>query len=304
MKKSWTKTPSRRGSIGRNTQRGGPISTLEIRKLCRKLKGITCGQLFSNMDVDRGNSVTPREFQNGLKSVGIHLLDIDVQRVFRGIDQDHNGRISVEELQNALFPKSTRVRVTPHRDSPPSARRRAQALDALKYKASIAGLKSKNENIKLDLPTPKEEVEDEDELNNLQNQIYFLELECALLRKEAAKDGHIEQDDNNNNNIRIPNNTSSLLQTDDIDAQLRHLRDTSHRQQQEQKRFISKLESETRQLRAEVRFTIILSLSLSLKHAHTLNSLDTDKCRRCPSQRNRKNTDIGKTKKIKITKSF
>ena len=107
-------TPSRRSTIGRNTQRGGPISTLQIRKLARKLKGITAGQLFSNMDADRSNSVTSREFQLGLKSVGIHLLDIDVARVFKGIDANHNGRISIDELRVALFPRE-RVRVTPHR---------------------------------------------------------------------------------------------------------------------------------------------------------------------------------------------
>ena len=187
-------TPSRRSTIGRNTQRGGPISTLQIRKLARKLKGITAGQLFSNMDADRSNSVTSREFQLGLKSVGIHLLDIDVARVFKGIDANHNGRISIDELRVALFPRE-RVRVTPHRsEGPPSAKRRAQALDALRSKASIAGLKKEKDSIK---PPPAatsvmEDVEDEDELNNLQNQIYFLELECALLRKEAAKEGDVE----------------------------------------------------------------------------------------------------------------
>ena len=49
-----------------------------------------------------------------------------------------------------------------------------------------------------------------------------------------------------------------ILESDDIDAQLRHLRDTSHRQQQEQKRFISKLESEIRQLHAEVSLCVFV----------------------------------------------
>ena len=246
------RTPSRRSTIGRNTQRGGPLSTLQIRKLARKLKGITAGQLFSNMDVDRSNSVTPKEFQSGLKSVGIHLLDIDVARVFKGIDANHNGRISIHELRTTLFP-GERVRVTPHRGGPPSAKRRAQALDALKSKASIAGLKTEPKVVDSFEPaSATEEAEDEDELNNLQNQIYFLELECALLRKEAAKEGDVElENDDAGKAKRVPNSTT-LLETDDIDAQLRHLRDTSHRQQQEQKRFISKLESEIRQLHAEV----------------------------------------------------
>ena len=197
-------TPSRRSTIGRNTQRGGPISTLQIRKLARKLKGITAGQLFSNMDADRSNSITSKEFQYGLKSVGIHLLDIDVARVFKGIDANHNGRISIDELRVALFPRE-RVRVTPHRsEGPPSAKRRAQALDALRSKASIAGLKKEKDSIK---PPPAatsvmEDVEDEDELNNLQNQIYFLELECALLRKEAAKEGDVEVAENDNEEMR------------------------------------------------------------------------------------------------------
>lgn len=185
--------------------------------------------------------------------MGIHLLDIDVARVFKGIDANHNGRISIDELRVALFPRE-RVRVTPHRsEGPPSAKRRAQALDALRSKASIAGLKKGKDSIKPPPPSAAvvtEDVEDEDELNNLQNQIYFLELECALLRKEAAKEGDIEVD-NEEKVGRVPN-SSRLLESDDIDAQLRHLRDTSHRQQQEQKRFISKLESEIRQLHAEV----------------------------------------------------
>ena len=124
--------------------------------------------------------------------MGIHLLDIDVARVFKGIDANHNGRISIDELRVALFPRE-RVRVTPHRsEGPPSAKRRAQALDALRSKASIAGLKKGKDSIKPPPPSAAvvtEDVEDEDELNNLQNQIYFLELECALLRKEAAKEG-------------------------------------------------------------------------------------------------------------------
>ena len=247
------RTPSRRSTIGRNTQRGGPLSTLQIRKLARKLKGITAGHLFSNMDVDRSNSVTPKEFQSGLKSVGIHLLDIDVARVFKGIDANHNGRISIHELRTTLFP-GERVRVTPHRGGPPSAKRRAQALDALKSKASIAGLKTEPKVDSFEPASATEEAEDEDELNNLQNQIYFLELECALLRKEAAKEGDVEVAENNNEEKvggRVPN-SSRLLESDDIDAQLRHLRDTSHRQQQEQKRFISNFESEIRQLHAEV----------------------------------------------------
>ena len=147
-----------------------------------------------------------------------------------------------------------------------------------------------------------EDVEDEDELNNLQNQIYFLELECALLRKEAAKEGDVEGAENDNEEKvggRVPN-SSRLLESDDIDAQLRHLRDTSHRQQQEQKRFISKLESEIRQLHAEVSLCVFvghISLTQS-NHTHTGN------CSGRKSQRERTYGKVGETETSETSTSL
>eukprot|EP00939_MAST-03C_sp_MAST-3C-sp1_P002727 g2727.t1 len=261
------------------------------------------------MDADRSNSITPGEFQIGLRSAGIHLLDQEIERVFDGVDKDHDGRVSWDEIQIALFP-GEKVTVTPH---PPPRQRRTnaalppgpskelfasesshnateKALDRLRAKAAIAGIRPTDASSPVGyefnpMRQPitrhrkygehEEEGEaesvdgeiasngDEDRVTNLRNQIYFLELETALLRKQCMSGERLPGDDTkhrgeNNASATSLDGNAKLMDTSvptgdaDIDSQLDGLRAIAKRRERTQERLVQKFQSEIERLKTEI----------------------------------------------------
>jgi len=220
------------------------------------------------------------------------MLDLEIGRIFSAIDANEDGRASWEEIQKALYPQDS-IRVTPHRRNRQvnvsvalapvrtpdpeessesifaSSAKDNAALDRLRAKAAIAGLRQPEERLppthvavrspsRSILPRtsgPIVEVDvDDDRVQNLQNQIYFLELECALLRKQC-----VTEEGNEDTTTSAPTTSNSMSKKShiqrndgDIDVQLAELRVLAKRREEEQRRHIRKLESRIQHLEAEI----------------------------------------------------
>ncbi len=75
-----------------------------LRNIVVRQKHIRIEHFYTVMDADQSDSISPKEFQAGLRQLGIVLAsDEDYSRIFKALDCGGDQSLSKRELQDELY---------------------------------------------------------------------------------------------------------------------------------------------------------------------------------------------------------
>ena len=67
--------------------------------------------MFRAMDKDKSGKLTPLEFRNGVRKLGLGLSSRDIDNILARLDSNADGLIDYEEFAHKLKPRESDVRI-------------------------------------------------------------------------------------------------------------------------------------------------------------------------------------------------